>query len=171
MLILKHEQQKQHWWWADWFEASKMFMYLIPRKYPGLTLKTNGNVTHPFARFSIPQYSSASSLQGLEVLLQPASSDMSPQSSSPLHWRVLWIQRPDGEEERLALCSGLLQNKSSLSFRKRTYSSPCCKLDEGLMPHLNAKSQAIADWLNEVKNLEVNLFGQKIVQYKHSIKL
>lgn len=53
-----------------------------------------GYVTHPLARFSIPQYSSTSCLQGLETLLQPTSSDMSPQSSSPLHCRVLGIQRP-----------------------------------------------------------------------------
>lgn len=60
-----------------------------------LALQTVRNVTHPLARFSIPQYSSTSSLQGLGRLGQPTSSDMSPQSSSPLHCSVLWIQRPD----------------------------------------------------------------------------
>lgn len=61
--------------------------------------RTASATAHPLARFSIPQYSSASSLQGDEVLLQPTSSDMSPQSSSPLHCRVRWMQRPEREEE------------------------------------------------------------------------
>lgn len=91
-------------------KPAKMFTYPSPREYPGLTLQTNGNVTHPLARFSIPQYSSTSSLQGLEVVLQPASSDMSPQSSSPLHWRVLGIQRPEGGGKTLAFSNGSLQN-------------------------------------------------------------
>lgn len=57
-----------------------------------------GASAHPLARFSMPQYSSASSLQGGEVALQPTSSDMSPQSSSPLHCRVLGMQRPGSRE-------------------------------------------------------------------------
>lgn len=71
-------------------------MFTSPPEYLGLTLQTNRNVTHPLARFSIPQYSSTCCLQGLETFLQPTSSDMSPQSSSPLHCRVLGIQRPEG---------------------------------------------------------------------------
>lgn len=61
---------------------------------------------HPLARFSIPQYSSVSSLQGLEVFPQPTSSDMSPQSSSPLHCRVLGMQRPGG---RARMAGGIQQ--------------------------------------------------------------
>lgn len=79
-------KEEQHRWWrwrwcwlADW-------------------LKTNRNASHPLARFSIPQYSSASCLQGLGTSLQPISSDMSPQSSSPLHFRVLWTHRPGGQD-------------------------------------------------------------------------
>lgn len=96
MLILKDEQQQQRWQWVDWLEESNMFT--SPPKYLGLTLQANRNVTHPLARFSIPQYSSTSCLQGLETLLQPTSSDMSPQSSSPLHCRVRGIQRPEGND-------------------------------------------------------------------------
>lgn len=50
---------------------------------------------HPLARSSTPQYSSAVHLQGLETFLQPTSSELSPQSSSPLHRSVLGIQRPE----------------------------------------------------------------------------
>lgn len=84
-------------------------MFTSPPKYQGLSLQPNSNVTHPLARFSIPQYSSASCLQGLETVLQPTSSDMSPQSSSPLHCSVLGIQRPEGEEIHwMAFTHGLI---------------------------------------------------------------
>lgn len=73
-------------------------------------MKPSGQVqTHPLARFSIPQNSSASTLQGLEVFLQPASSDISPQSSSPLHCRVLWIQRPERNQRQKCFYCTLLK--------------------------------------------------------------
>lgn len=52
-------------------------------------ISPENGLTHPLARSSIPQNSSTSCLQGLGTFLQPTSSDMSPQSSSPLHCRVL----------------------------------------------------------------------------------